>query len=294
MDWHYRREAAVGAIVILAAAGFVLGTMWLGGRDFSGNDLVNAKFTDVGNLKKGSAVTVSGVPVGRVEEVYLRGVGDVVVAMRVPERVRLQADAHALVQAVGLVGDMAVRLTPGTSPDPLPAGTEIPGAMETGLAEIGGELSARAGRVLEGAELFVSRDNAELLARTLASTERLTRTLADPRFAPTAELTQALDALERVLSRLDRAMSDTTTRRTLARMDSVSVHLDTLAINAASATSRLDTLLANVNQGRGTLGKLAADTALYQDLRETNRALQRLLEELGKEPGKLNVQVKMF
>lgn len=294
MDWHYRREAAVGAIVILAAAGFVLGTMWLGGRDFSGNDLVNAKFTDVGNLKKGSAVTVSGVPVGRVEEVYLRGVGDVVVAMRVPERVRLQADAHALVQAVGLVGDMAVRLTPGTSPDPLPAGTEIPGAMESGLAEIGGELSARAGRVLEGAELFVSRDNAELLARTLASTERLTRTLADPRFAPTAELTQALDALERVLSRLDRAMSDTTTRRTLARLDSVSVHLDTLAINAASATSRLDTLLANVNQGRGTLGKLAADTALYQDLRETNRALQRLLEELGKEPGKLNVQVKMF
>ena len=89
-------------------------------------------------------------------------------------------------------------------------------------------------------------------------------------------------------------MSDSTTRRTLARMDSVSVHLDTLAINAASATSRLDTLLANVNQGRGTLGKLAADTALYQDLRETNRALQRLLEELGKEPGKLNVQVKMF
>ena len=294
MDWHYRREAVVGAIVLLAVAGFVLGTMWLGGRDFSGNDLVNAKFTDVGNLKKGSAVTVSGVPVGRVEEVYLRGVGDVVVAMRVPERVRLQADAHALIQAVGLVGDMAVRLTPGTSADPLPPGTEISGAMETGLAEIGGELSARAGRVLEGAELFVSRDNAELLARTLASTERLTRTLADPRFAPTAELTQALDALERVLSRLDRAMSDTTTRRTLARMDSVSVHLDTLAINAASATSRLDTLLANVNQGRGTLGKLAADTALYQDLRETNRALQRLLEELGKEPGKLNVQVKMF
>ena len=38
----------------------------------------------------------------------------------------------------------------------------------------------------------------------------------------------------------------------------------------------------------------ASDTALYQDLRETNRALERLLEELGKEPGKLNVQVKMF
>jgi phospholipid/cholesterol/gamma-HCH transport system substrate-binding protein len=294
MDWHYRREAAVGGIVLLAAAGFILGTMWLGGRDFSGNDLVNAKFSNVGNLKKGSAVTVSGVPVGRVEEVYLRGVGDVVVAMRVPERVRLQADAHAQIQAVGLVGDMAVRLAPGDSPDPLPPGTEIPGNMETGLAELGGELSARAGRVLEGAELFVSRDNAELLARTLASTERLTRTLADPRFAPTAELTQALDALERVLSRLDRAMSDTTTRRTLARMDSVSLHLDTLAINAASATSRLDTLLANVNQGRGTLGKLASDSSLYQDLRETNRALQRLLDELGKEPGKLNVQVKMF
>ena len=43
-----------------------------------------------------------------------------------------------------------------------------------------------------------------------------------------------------------------------------------------------------------SLGRFAADSGLYEDLRETNRALQELLRSLAKEPGRLNVEVKMF
>ena len=118
--------------------------------------------------------------------------------------------------------------------------------------------------------------------------------MADPRFAPTAELTTTLDALGRVLERVDRSLADSSTQRTLARLDSTTASFDALARQAASASARLDTLLANVNAGRGTLGKVAADSGLYQDLRETNRALQELLRSLAKEPGRLNVEVRMF
>jgi hypothetical protein len=98
----------------------------------------------------------------------------------------------------------------------------------------------------------------------------------------------------RILERTDRALADSTTRRTLARLDTVSARFDSLASQAMSATARLDTLLANVNAGRGTLGKFATDSGLYQDLRETNRTLQEMLRSLAKEPGRLNVEVKMF
>jgi phospholipid/cholesterol/gamma-HCH transport system substrate-binding protein len=294
MDLHYKREATVGALVIAGIAFFVLGTMWLGGKDFSGADHTMARFSDVGNLKKASPVTVSGVPVGKVEEVVLRGVGDVAVYMTLPGTIPLKADARAEIVSVGLVGDQAIRLLPGSAAEPLPAGAEIPGTIASGFADLGADLGARAGRVLEGAERFTAEENVVLLRQTLTSIERLTRTLADPKFAPTAELTQTLEALRRVLERTDRALADSTTRRTLARLDSVTASFDTLARQAASASSRLDTLLANVNAGRGTLGKFAADSGLYQDLRETNRSLQELLRSLAKEPGRLNVEVKMF
>lgn len=294
MDLHYKREATVGALVIAGIAFFIVGTMWLGGKDFSGADRTVAKFTDVGNLKKASPVTVSGVPVGKVEEVVLRGVGDVAVYMTLPGTIPLKADAQAEIVSIGLVGDQAIKLLPGSAAEPFPAGAEIPGTMASGFAEIGADLGARAGRVLEGAERFTAEENVVLLRQTLTSIERLTRTLADPDFAPTAELTQTLEALRRVLERTDRALADSTTRRTLARLDTVSASVDALARQATSATARLDTLLANVNAGRGTLGKFAADSGLYEDLRETNRSLQELLRSLAKEPGRLNVEVKMF
>jgi phospholipid/cholesterol/gamma-HCH transport system substrate-binding protein len=294
MDLHYKREATVGALVIAGIAFFIVGTMWLGGRDFSGADRTVARFTDVGNLKKASPVTVSGVPVGKVEEVLLRGVGDVAVSMTLPGTIPLKADARAEIVSIGLVGDQAIKLLPGSAAEPFPAGAEIPGTMSGGFAEIGADLGARAGRVLEGAERFTSEENVVLLRQTLTSIERLTRSLADPQFAPTAELTRTLEALRRVLDRTDRALADSTTRRTLARLDTVTASFDALARQATSASARLDTMLANVNAGRGTLGKFAADSGLYEDLRETNRALQEMLRALSKEPGRLNVEVKMF
>lgn len=294
MDLHYKREAMVGALVIAGAVFFVFGTMWLGGKDFSGAGLTVARFADAGSLKQGSPVTVSGVPVGKVGEVRLRGVGDVAVFLSLPDDLPLKADARAEIVSVNLVGDKAVALSPGTAAEPLPAGAEIPGTMSSGFAEIGADLGARAGRVLEGAERFTSEENVVLLRQTLTSIERLTRMLADPRFGPTAELTQTLEALRRVLDRTDRALADSTTRRTLARLDTVTASFDALARQATSASARLDTMLANVNAGRGTLGKFAADSGLYEDLRETNRALQEMIRALSKEPGRLNVEVKMF
>jgi phospholipid/cholesterol/gamma-HCH transport system substrate-binding protein len=294
MDLHYKREATVGALVILGIAAFLVGTMWLGGKDFTAGGAVVARFTDVTNLKRGSPVTVSGVAIGRVEEVRFRGVGDVAAFLSLPEDLPLRADARAEIVSVGLVGDQAIRLHPGSAAEPLPPGAEIPGTAAAGLADLGADLGARAGRVLEGAERFTAEENVVLLRQTLTSIERLTRTLADPKFAPTAELTRTLEALHRVLERTDRALADSTTRRTLARLDTVSASFDALARQATSASARLDTMLANVNAGRGTLGRFAADSGLYEDLRETNRALQELLRSLAKEPGRLNVEVKMF
>ena len=62
----------------------------------------------------------------------------------------------------------------------------------------------------------------------------------------------------------------------------------------STTSARLDTVLAGVSGGRGTIGKFATDTALYTDLREVSQSMRRLLDDLQKHPGKIPVTVKIF
>ena len=61
-----------------------------------------------------------------------------------------------------------------------------------------------------------------------------------------------------------------------------------------ATTARLDTLLAGMNRGQGTLGKFVTDSGLYYDLREVSQGMKKLLDELAKHPGKVPVTVKLF
>jgi len=62
----------------------------------------------------------------------------------------------------------------------------------------------------------------------------------------------------------------------------------------AATGERLDTLLAGMNRGQGTLGKFVTDSGLYYDIRELTQGMKKLLEELAKHPGKIPVTVKLF
>jgi hypothetical protein len=62
----------------------------------------------------------------------------------------------------------------------------------------------------------------------------------------------------------------------------------------AATDERLDTLLAGMNRGQGTLGKFVTDSGLYYDMREVTQGMKKLLEELTKHPGKVPVTVKLF
>ncbi|HET7042144.1 MAG TPA: hypothetical protein VFI13_08985, partial [Gemmatimonadales bacterium] len=73
-----------------------------------------------------------------------------------------------------------------------------------------------------------------------------------------------------------------------------SQHADSLVHELEHTSAALDTMLARINRGEGTLGRLATDTSLYNDARRTSRALTDLLEEIRRNPGKLTIQFKVF
>ncbi len=296
MELSYKREAAVGAVIIAAIILFVIGTTWLSGRSVGGRtkDFWKVQFRDAGNLKTSSPVRISGVPIGRVEHIELIDVGKVLVFISLPERITPKVDATAKVVAVGFVGDAAVEFNPGDAPVPLSRDRVVIGSQSPGLADKAQELGDRADSILLGAQEIVNRRTAEQLRSTLTAleatlraTQRTMQVYGDSTHGPTAELTRTMASFRQLSTRLDSTLGNPALARTLRRTD-------TLTGNLSAMTARLDTLLAAVNRGQGTLGKFATDSGLYYDMRDLSQSMKALLDELKKNPGKVGVTVKLF
>lgn len=304
MDLGYKQEAAVGGLVILAIVLFIWGTTWLSGRSFGGNpeDYWKIRFAQATNLKASSPVRVSGVTVGKVEHIKLERPGRVLVSISLNEDVVVpRTDATASIVAVGFVGDAAVNLEPGTSPQPLRRDQIIPGSQEEGLTGLAESLGDRADSVLLGAQSIVNQKTADELYATLTalqgmlrSAQRTMELYGNPSRGPAAELTRTLAALGSLSARLDSTLANPALGRTLGRADTLTGNLAAMTSQLTATGARLDTLLLRINEGQGTLGKIATDSGLYHDMRELSQSMKKLVDELAKHPGKVPVTVKLF
>jgi len=298
MDLRYSREATVGAIVLVAIVVFVFGTMWLSGRSVGSANVVRIQFDNVSGLKRASPVRVSGVNVGKVEKIEFMDVGKVLVVASLPPKIRPRVDASAKIVSVTLVGDYAVDFDPGRSSEILAPGKVILGTQDLGLTGKAAVLAERADSILLGAQGIVNERTADQLRSTLTALEgtlkaaqRTMQIYSNPDQGPTAELTKTMSAFRQLSNRLDSTLASPAFSR---RTDSITANLAAMTSQFAATGERLDSLLAGMNRGQGTLGKFVTDSGLYYDIRELTQGMKKLLDELAKHPGKVPVTVKLF
>jgi phospholipid/cholesterol/gamma-HCH transport system substrate-binding protein len=301
MDLRYSREVTVGVIVTVAILVFIFGTMWLSGRSVHSSNVVRLQFANVSGLKRASPVRVSGVNIGKVERIEFLDVGKVLVLASLPPKIRPRVDAEAKIVSVTLVGDYAVDFDPGRAPEFLAPGKVILGTQDLGLSGRALELSDRADSIFIGAQAIMNQKTADQLRSTLTAlegtlkaSERTMRIYSDSSHGPTAELTKTMAAFRQLSIRLDSTLANPAVARTLSNTDTLTRNLAAMTAQMRSTGERLDTLLAAVNRGQGTLGKFATDSGLYYDMRDLSKSMKGLLDELKKHPGKVPVTVKLF
>ncbi len=295
------REVTVGTIVIVAIAVFIFGTMWLSGRSVSSDNLIRLQFANVSGLKRASPVRISGVSVGKVERIEFQDVGKVLVSASLPPKIKPRVDASATIVSVTLVGDYAVDLDPGRAAELLQPGRVILGTQDAGLSGRAMGLSDRADSVLIGAQAIVNQKTADqlyatmnALQATLKAATKVMEMYGDPSKGPSAELTRTMASLRSVTERLDSTLANPSLSRTLGRADTLTSNLAAMTKQLTSTGARLDTLLADVSHGRGTIGKFATDSGFYYDMRDLSQSMKKVLDELQKHPGKVPVTVKIF
>jgi phospholipid/cholesterol/gamma-HCH transport system substrate-binding protein len=295
MDLHYKQATAVGGMVLVAAVAFVAGTIWLQGRSFGSGNLYTAKFVNIGSLKRGSAVRVSGVDVGNVERIDFRGVGDVAVRLNLSNPdVMPREDATASITSIGLIGDVVLDYFPGSSTTPLADGGEIPGSLTGGLTDLGSGLMSRVEALMDSMAILFTTQLSNDLHQTLEASQTMFRVLADTVNGPLAELTRTLVSMRSLGVRADSLLGSDEFRATITNLDSTAVGLKGMTRQLTTVAARMDTLLINMSSGKGTLGKLVTDTTLYNGLLETQRSVQALIDTLTAHPGKLNIKVELF
>ena len=300
-DSRLSREVVVGSIVLVAMAIFVVGTFFLSGKSIFKSDGVKILFKDAGDLKRASPVRVSGVPVGKVQDIKLLEPGKVEVTISLPKEIVAKTDALAYIRTVGLAGDAALVFVPGTSPTPLPEGQAVMGVEAPGFADMAGKLAGNADTLLTNVRALVGPKRAEQLDQTLqklnatlASTQALMAVYANQKTGPTAELQSTLQQFRTLAVKLDSTISSPAIVRARDKADTLAGNLNEMSKQFHATAERLDSVLAKVERGEGTMGKLATDTLLYHRFTDVSASVDSLVRDLRKNPGKIGVTVKMF
>jgi phospholipid/cholesterol/gamma-HCH transport system substrate-binding protein len=283
-----RDEVFVGILLTVAAGVAIVGTIWLTRGGLSKGYPLYTRFAWGQNLKQGQPVQLAGVSVGYVDDVELRDDGYLDVVLRVENKYKIPRSSRAAVVPVGIFGDVAVALQPRAPSqvhynpgDTVPAGPSPPGIVEimARVDTIGRRVSAITA-VLE--EQLVAGGAVRDVRRTIDAAQQLTLQLNRVAAEQSQNLTATMASFRRAASAVDPAVVDSTLRN--FRM--ASANLNRMSADLSSSVSRLDTVLARLESGHGTAGKLLSDTLLYSDLRALVHHVDSLMADIKKNPRK--------
>ncbi len=119
-------ELVVGAFVLLGLGCLAYLAIHLGKMEIMGSGYqVSVNFDNISGLRKGAAVEVAGVEVGRVETLQLSPGDRASVNLRLESGLKLHDDAIASIRTKGIIGDKFIKLSPGNSEKLIPPGGKI-------------------------------------------------------------------------------------------------------------------------------------------------------------------------
>ncbi|MDH3497974.1 MAG: MlaD family protein [Gemmatimonadota bacterium] len=287
MDLHYKQEVTVGLLVVVALVVLVGGLAFLSGKSIFGTGTVTfgVRMENVAGLVEGDPVQISGVRVGRVAGIDLRGVGDVVVFLDVGRGVRPRVDARVFIRPLDAFGAMYVDYFPGQSEEQLAAGQVIQGSRDQPLTELAAGMAAEAGTVLTGVNAILSQRTADDIHETLVATQRAMNVVAQLGSGPLArDASRTLAALASAASRLDSTLGSPDLARSVAQLDEITESLNEMVVGLGSATQALARIMEKMESDSGSFGRLVNDTSMYVEVVKLTSSMRLLLDDMRERP----------
>ncbi len=271
-----RYELGVGILVVVAGGLLVFLALEAGAiRRFGANTIpVTAILPDVAGLSEGAAVSIAGVPVGRVDKLHV-DFDKAELDISLDGDAGIRKDARVALRARSVLGEKYVEIIPESRDAPLlVAGDQL--VADHDALEID-QLVTRLGPMLDAVDPeSVKAVMASLSAAVKDDPERPKRMLADAEIAlhNVAVATTQLPALIADAHATLKAVRDTTAdaQPLLIKLDGTVTRLDTLVASVPpdQVPALIDEVTAAVKDGRAVLVKLDGATGQATEL--LNRA----------------------
>jgi phospholipid/cholesterol/gamma-HCH transport system substrate-binding protein len=290
-----RDEVLVGILITAALAVAIIGSLWLARGGLSKGYPLYAKFPWGAGLKQGQPVLLVGVNVGYVDNVELKQDGTLVTTMRIVNDYKVPLGSSARVVANGIFGDMAIALTP-VKPNPrsFNSGDTIPVAPSApGLSEI----TAKADSVGTSVNALTREMEREMVAgggirdmrAALAGTNRLISQFTVLAAEQNRQLTATQEAVRRATTAIDPQKIDST----VTNLRTASANMAALTGDMKTTAAKIDSILAKVDNGNGTVAKLLNDPGMYNDVRMLIQRMDSLTADFKANPRKY-INLKIF
>jgi len=290
-----RDEILVGVVIAVAVLLGVVGSLWLARGGLSKGYPLYANFTWGAGLKVGAPVWVSGATVGYVSDVQFRTDGTLLTELRIRSPQPIPRGSPATVVPNGLFGDVAVGFTPIVASGVYKAGdTVVAGKPAPGIAA----LTAKADSISTSVNAITTALNQELVAAggikdlraSLAGTNKLIAEIGVIAAEQSKQLTATMTSLRRATSAIDSAKIDST----ITNFRTTSANLTKLTQSLDSMGHAMNGIIAKIDNGTGTAGKLINDPGAYNDLRKIMADVDSVVVDLKKNPKKYVPPVKIF
>jgi phospholipid/cholesterol/gamma-HCH transport system substrate-binding protein len=202
-------------------------------------------------------------------------------------------DARAVVRALDFFGARYVDYQPGIAVQLLRLTDSIPGERESDMSELVAGMASPGRAALNNAGQFFSPDAGAQLRALLADARTAVGQLGTATQTGSAEAGAALLDVRKVFQRLDLLLGNDDAAQTLRGMRDASRNLAQVTATLERTTTSLDSILAKINAGRGSIGRMVNDTTLAADLHAASTALTELLTDLKANP-KRYINVRVF
>jgi phospholipid/cholesterol/gamma-HCH transport system substrate-binding protein len=292
-----RDEVLVGLLLTVGLIIAVIGTIWLSRGGLAQGYPLYARFQWGAGLKQGQQVQLGGVAIGYVDDIELDMLGGtVLVTMRVQPKYQVPQTTTAFVEAYGIFGDQIIAMRPSSPSstafepgDTVPAGKPAPTTAEI-IAKVD-SIGDNLGDVTEAFEMqLVQSGGIEDLRRSLAGMNRLINVLNTVATEQSRQLTLTQQGLRSKLAALDSAEVDSTVRNLRA----ASANLAALTQDFQRTSDQLQSVLAKVDSGPGSLPMLLNDPGLYNNLRAASMRLDSLILDVKLNPKKYLPKISVF
>ena len=303
------REFKIGVVVVCAIIAFIWGLSFLKGSNLFGRKFyLYALYPKIENLFPANPVQINGYKIGQIKSIGLvqrNGRNLVLVKMLINDPVRIPRHSIARAVSADLLGSKAIEIIFSQDIEFTHDGDTLNAETEQGIKESFNKqiapLQAKAEKlvgsidsVMTVVNMVLNRETRENIEQSFASVRRAILSLEQTSYRMNDFITAANPKMKEVLGNLamitaNLNKSEAKINNILANFSSMSDSLAKSQIKSAITSAdkslkELNTLLTKINEGQGTLGKMAKNDSLYNNLNKSAEKLEKLLQDVRMNP----------